>query len=140
MPNFQVLHAQAERKDHRTAWTLGGTTRAAATLVYDSSGYKYNGTPTNVETSTPSVRYSMCSSFNGTDSRIVVPYNAACPTNIFTLNLWWKKDALGSKGYETLFGGPSGFEMDTRAGSATTLCLYMASTRGGTLYSPLSLG
>ena len=27
--------------------------------------------------------------------------------------------------------------MDTRAGSATTLSLYMASTRGGTIFSPL---
>jgi hypothetical protein len=38
---------------------------------------------------------------------------------------------LGSKNYETLIGGPTGFEMDTRAGGASTLTLYMASVRGG---------
>jgi hypothetical protein len=60
-----------------------------------------------------------------------VPYNTICPDNIFTVNLWFKKDSIGTKNYETLFGGPSGFEMDTRSGSATTLSLYMASTRSG---------
>jgi len=55
------------------------------------------------------------------------------------MNLWFYKDALGSENYETLFGGPSGFEMDTRSGGSTTLSLYMASTRGGNIFSPFSL-
>ena len=82
-------------------------------------------------------RYSSSMSFNGTDNAITIPYNTMCPLNIFTVNVWFYKTAVGSKNYETLFGGPSGFEMDTRAGTATTLSLYMASTRGGILYEPL---
>ena len=45
--------------------------------------------------------------------------------------LWFKKDDLGPKSYETLFGGPSGFEMDSRQNNQSTLSLYMASTRSG---------
>lgn len=109
-------------------------------IVYDCSGYNYHGTPTNLTISSDTPRNSVSTSFNGIDSIIVVPFNTMVPTgDNFTLNLWFKKAALGSKNYETLFGGPSGFEMDTRAGSSTTLSLYMASTRGGTLFSPFNL-
>lgn len=108
------------------------------TTVYDSSGYNYHGTiNTAMSVSSNTSRYSSSTSFNGTDNAITIPYNTLCPSNIFTLNIWFYKTAIGSKNYETLFGGPSGFEMDTRAGTATTLSLYMASTRGSILYEPL---
>lgn len=110
-------------------------------IAGDCSGYRNDGTLNgsfkgNVDTP----RYSSSALFDGTNNSILVPYNSICPDNIFTLNLWFKKDALGSKNYETLFGGPSGFEMDTRANTATTLSLYMASVRGGNLFSPLPFG
>ena len=111
--------------------------------VEDSSGYNHNGTINgNIVISSDTNRYNCSAQFDGVDDSITVPYNAICPENIFTFNLWFKKDALGSKNYETLFGGPSGFEMDTRAGSATTLSLYMASTRSTkrNLVTELSLG
>ena len=50
--------------------------------------------------------------------------------------MWFKKEVIGSKKYETLIGGASGFEMDTRNGASQTLSLYMLSTRGGNVYSP----
>lgn len=109
-------------------------------IIYDVSGYNRAATANAITWSSPSPRYNTAAHFNGTDSYIRVPFNEACPDNIFTINLWFKKDALGSKGYETLFGGPSGFEMDTRAGNATTLSLYMASARGGNVFSPFNLG
>ena len=56
------------------------------------------------------------------------------------MNIWFKKNELGSKNYETLIGGPSGFEMDTHSGSSQTLSLYMTSTRGGNVYSPFNFG
>ncbi len=108
--------------------------------IYDCSGYQNNGTivgTLSVDNNTS--RYGKSILFNGTDACIRVPYKECNPDGIFTLNLWFYKDALGSKNYETLFGGPSGFEMDTRSGSSTTLSLYMASTRGGNIFSPFSL-
>ena len=110
------------------------------TTIYDCSGYNNNGTIVgSLTTSTPSPRYSCAMKFNGNTSCIKIPYNEINPDRIFTVNLWFHKDALGSKTYETLFGGPSGFEMDTRAGSSTTLSLYMASVRGGNAFSPFNL-
>ncbi len=85
-----------------------------------------------------SPRYETCYYFNGIDSAIQVPYNTTAWQTNFTLNLWFKKSELGSKNYETLFGGPSGFEMDSRQSNETTLSLYMASTRGGKVFSPLN--
>ena len=109
------------------------------TIIYDCCGYQNNGTINGtLSTAAHSSRYDTSTHFNGTDNCIQVPYNTICPENIFTINLWFYKDALGSKSYETLFGGPSGFEMDARSGSASTLSLYMASTRGGNVFSPLS--
>ena len=111
--------------------------------VKDSSGYENNGNINNNPTiSLETIRYSSSMMFNGVNDSIVVPYNSICPENIFTINLWFKKDSLGSKNYETLFGGPGGFEMDARAGAASVLSLYMASTRSGkrNLITPLEFG
>lgn len=109
-------------------------------IVYDTSGYKYNGTVVDggISYSSDTVRYNVSAEFDGVNSAIAIPWSTFYKQgDVFTLNLWWKKSSLGSKNYETLFGG-SGIEMDTRAGGASTLSLYMASTRGGNLYTPFS--
>lgn len=80
-----------------------------------------------------SIRNNSSTYLNGTNDCFIIPFDASRWQSDFTMNIWFKKSQLGSKGYETLFGGPSGFEMDTRAGSASTLTLYMASTRGGNI-------
>jgi len=111
------------------------------TKIYDSSGYGNDGILTGIlETSNDTSKYQLSSFFNGIDTAIQIPYNATVWQDNFTINLWFKKNELGSKNYETLIGGPSGFEMDTRAGSATTLSFYMASVRGGNVYSPFNFG
>ena len=127
--------------DKPTAWCPAKSDLGdMATILHDSSGYNNNGTIIGpLETITPSPKYNYTTKFDGNTSCIQVPYKEINPDGIFTLNLWFFKDALGSKNYETLFGGPSGFEMDTRAGASTTLSLYMASTRGGNMFSPFSL-
>lgn len=133
-----------ELGDKPTAWTPSIEEMGIdLTKIQDSSGYNHNGTINgNIIISSDTNRYNYSTQFDGIDDSITVPYNAICPENIFTFNLWFKKDALGSKNYETLFGGPSGFEMDTRAGAATSLSLYMASTRSGNrnAVTSLSLG
>lgn len=129
--NLYVCGMKLEKGSSHTGWSPAES-EGSFNTIQDSSGYGHNGTINSMPTiSSETARYSTSTSFDGVDDCITVPYNAICPENIFTINLWFKKDTLGSKNYETLFGGPSGFEMDARAGSATTLSLYMASTRSG---------
>lgn len=111
-------------------------------VVVDASGYHRDGAAYNAVSFSKSndrMRYDCSTDFDGEVNAIKVPFDATAWQDKFTLNLWFKKTKLGSKNYETLFGGPSGFEMDTRAGSSTTLSLYMTSTRGSTLWSPFAL-
>ena len=110
-------------------------------IEYDVSGYNHNGTKYGTLTySSDTPRYNTSAVFNGTDNCIQFPFNDFCTNgDVFTMNIWWKKTVLGSKSYETLIGGPSGFEMDTRSGAAQALSLYMASVRGGNAYSPFNM-
>lgn len=144
--NLYICGFKLEKGTVATSWCPAKTDALYSlyatndTTVYDSSGYGNNGTIVgSLETATPSPRYSCAMKFNGNTSCIKIPYNEINPDRIFTVNLWFHKDALGSKTCETLFGGPSGFEMDTRAGASTTLSLYMASVRGGNAFSPFNL-
>lgn len=110
-------------------------------IEYDTSGFCNNGTRTGTfswASDTP--KYSVSQSFNGTDNVITLPSISNILQNSFTMNVWFRKNELGSKNYETLFGGPSGFEMDTRAEGASTLTLYMPSPRGGTSYTSFQFG
>lgn len=129
---------QLETKDHATGYAgVGGTRANSECMAYDSSGYQNNGTIVgNIQSISDSPKYAAAASFDGDTSAIQIPFNTSAWQTDFTINLWFKKETLGTKNYETLFGGPSGFEMDTRAGAASTLSLYMASTRGGTIFSP----
>lgn len=138
---------KAEEGNKATPWIpnesdpLYAAAGYASGIVYDCSGYQNNGTEVGTITgSSDTPRYRSSYYFDGIDSAIQVPYNATVFQTNFTINLWFKKTELGSKDYETLFGGPSGFEMDTRNSNSTTLSLYMASTRGGNAFSSFSFG
>lgn len=129
---------QLELKSHVTPYVFGSRSE---NVVYDVSGYNYHGTKVGSLTySSDTPRYSTSTSFNGVDDCIQVPLNTFFPNaGSFTINLWFKKSELGSKGYETVFGGISGFEMDTRNNSSTTLSYYVTGNgRGLTVQSPLN--
>ena len=134
-------HFKLEKGATATPWVSAASDQEKfGNIVYDTSGYKYNGTVVDggISYSSDTVRYNVSAEFDGVNSAIAIPWSVFYKQgDVFTLNLWWKKSSLGSKNYETLFGG-SGIEMDTRAGGASTLSLYMASTRGGNLYTPFS--
>lgn len=140
----QMALVKIEKGDKSTPWIPKSTdteyTKMGynSTTEYDVSGYKNNGTKNGTFTySSDTARYSVCSVFNGLDNSIKIPFDTFFPNaTTFTTNLWFKKTELGSKNYESLWGGVSGFEMDTRSGSSNTLSLYMASTRSGNVYSP----
>ena len=136
-----IFAPKVELGDKPTPWSPNPIDLGlSSNIVYDSSGYQNNGTINDIiSADSNTVRYNASTLFNGTSSSITIPYKAVNPDGVFTMNLWFYKDALGSENYETLFGGPSGFEMDTRSGGSTTLSLYMASTRGGNIFSPFSL-
>lgn len=144
---FQITQMKLEEGDKVTGFIpneydpLYAAAGYASGIVYDCSGYQNNGIEVGTITgSSDTPRYRSSYYFDGIDSAIQVPYNATVFQTNFTINLWFKKTELGSKDYETLFGGPSGFEMDTRNSNSTTLSLYMASTRGGNAFSSFSFG
>lgn len=102
----------------------------------DKSGFNNHGRRIGTfsySSDTPKLDGSVSTYFNGVDNVIIIPYDTNALQSNFTMNIWFKKTKLGSKNYETLIGGPPGFEMDTRAGAATDMTLYMASTRGGNI-------
>lgn len=105
-------------------------------ILEDSSGMGNHGTIVASVGCSPECSrfYTASSYFHGANNSCVqIPFTGATWPDKFTMSVWFRKDELGSKNYETLIGGPSGFEMDTRAGSASDLTLYMASTRGGNM-------
>ena len=145
---YELWDLKVEKGDHSTPWSPCPSDALYTTLgyddgiEYDTSGYGNNGTKIGtLSYSTDSPRYLASTVFDGDTACIRTPYDAVAWQTNFTINLWFKKNELnGNKGYETLFGGPAGFEMDTRSGNSTTLSLYMTSTRGGNAYSPFNLG
>ena len=133
-----------EEGDKPTPWCPNSADELYNTLglndniQYDTSGYGNNGTKVGTfdyDSDTP--KYNASTVFNGVDNCIRIGNWYSLFQNPFTINVWFKKDEIGSKGYETLLGGGSGFEIDTRAGNSQTLSLYLASARG-TAYSPFN--
>ena len=145
--SIDIAMVKLEEGSIATPWcpnssdTLATTLGLNSTIEYDCSGFCNNGIRYGTfEFNSDTPKYSVSTQYNGTDNTIQIPFNASLWQTNFTMNIWFKKDDLGSKSYETLFGGPSGFEMDTRSGASTTLSLYMASTRGGTVYTGFQFG
>ena len=91
-----------------------------STTEYDTSGYCNNGTRVgtfNWTSNTP--KYAVSQIFNGTDNAIQTPSLPSMITDKnYTIAVWIYKTVIGSKGYQTIYGGPSGFEIEARNGSA----------------------
>ena len=90
------------------------------TTEYDCSGFCNNGTRTSTFTWTSNTpKYAVSQVFNGTDNAIQTP---SLPTMItdknYTIAVWIYKTVIGSKSYQTIYGGPSGFEIEARNGGA----------------------
>lgn len=100
-----------------------------STTESDHSGLSNNGTKIgglSSSTSPPSIRYESCYNFDGNTSSIQIPNLATLtPSGEFTMNCWiYHDDTWSSKGYETIFGGPSGFELDAKPGTTNFPDLY----------------
>lgn len=79
-------------------------------VLFDRSGYCLSAvTPYNLSYK------NSCAVFNGTNSSIQIPPMTQINSGgLFTMNVWFLKSSFGSKGWETIFGGPGGFELETK--------------------------
>ena len=99
---------QLEKKSHATPLSFGHRDSRIADL-----------TDFNQNSITP---YSLVKSgstfyFDGVNGAIQIPGHELISAGTWTVNLWFLKPngMWSSKGYETLFGGPSGFELEAKS-------------------------
>lgn len=106
------------------------------TIVSDSSGYGHNGTITgNIITNFSTPRYNVSTNFPDSACSIGIGnLSTMIPEGIFTFNIWFKKltGEWSSKSYETILGGPSGFELEAKVSSTNSPVLKYYSWGGGT--------
>ena len=117
---------QLELKDHSTPFVVESRNEST---VYDCSGLANNGT--KIGGVTPSsnplpIRYEKSYNFDGSTGSIQIPNLATLvPSGEFTMNCWiYHDNTWSSMGYETIFGGPSGFELEAKNGSTNSPVLY----------------
>lgn len=96
-------------------------------IIYDSSGYNYNGIPTELSINNNTSRNTVSTMFNGSNSAIKIPLNdmlglsETADKRDYTISVWTYKTSIGTKSYQTIIGGPANtFELEARNGSSTT--------------------
>lgn len=121
---------QIEEKDHATPFVIGTRTGD----VIDTSGYLNNGTITGqLVISNNTSRYKNSVHLLDSASSIKIGnLSTMIPEKIFTFNIWFKKitDEWSTKSWETILGGPSGFELESKNGGNSS-CNIVAYSWGG---------
>ena len=111
-----------------------------STTESDCSGLSNNGTKIgglSSSTNPLSIRYESCYDFDGNTGSIQIPnLSTLVPSGEFTMNCWiYHDNTWSSKGYETIFGGPSGFELEAKNSSTNSPVLYAYSWgKGSAVY------
>ena len=107
-----------------------------STIEYDCSGFGNNGVLNGInEYTSDTIRYNVSRIFNGVNNPVTLPnLSTLISDGIFTFSVWFKKetDQWSSKSWETIFGGPSGFEFSSKSGSTNSPVLYAYSWNKGT--------
>ena len=108
-----------------------------STMESDCSGLSNNGTKIgglSSSTNPLSIRYESCYDFDGNTGSIQIPnLSTLVPSGEFTMNCWiYHDNTWSSKGYETIFGGPSGFELEAKNTSTNAPVLHAWSWGKGT--------
>lgn len=111
-----------------------------STIIQDSSGYNHNGNVTgNIITESSSSRYLTHTNFKDSSCAINIGnLSTLIPDGIFTFNIWFKKitDEWSSKSWETILGGPSGFELEGKLSSTQNAYIHPYSWGGGSTTTP----
>lgn len=96
-------------------------------VLFDRSGYCLSAvTPYNLSYK------NSCAVFNGTNSSIQIPPMTQINSGgLFTMNVWFLKSSFGSKGWETIFGGPGGFELETKRSTTQSPVIVPYNWGGG---------
>ena len=98
-------------------------------IVYDESGYGHNGTKYGIQQAElNSPRYNYGTNYPDSACSIGIGnFSTMVPEGIFTFNIWFKKvtDEWSTKNYETIFGGPSGFELEAKNASTNSPSLVL---------------
>lgn len=137
---FYFKNFKLEKGSKPTQWCPSplddNTLGLGSTTESDCSGLSNNGTKIGgltPSTSPVSVRYESCYDFDGSTGSIQIPNLATLvPSGEFTMNCWiYHDDTWSSKGYETIFGGPSGFELDAKVSSTNSPVLWAYSWGSG---------
>lgn len=108
--------------------------------VIDCSGYGINGTLYgSVTSSKDTARYDGSVVFDGGNTAIKIGnLSSLIHDGIFTFNCWFNKQDFSSKGWETIFGGPSGFEFQSKRSTTNSPSLvaysWGQSNSGGQVY------
>lgn len=108
--------------------------------IYDCSGYMRDGTAYGVITvSDNTARYDGSVVLDGGNTAIKIGnLSTLIHDGIFTFNCWFNKQDFSSKGWETIFGGPSGFEFQSKRSTTNSPSLvaysWGQSGSGGQVY------
>ena len=127
---FLYANIQVEENDHVT----GYGNNFHNNIVYDSSGYNNNGDIKGIlKTSNNTVRYNFSTIFDGDTAAIQTPNLTTMITDKnYTISCWTYKTQIGNKNYQTIYGGPSGFELEARSSSNTNPLFRIHNWGGGT--------
>lgn len=143
---FSASVARLKYAKYVTFWTYSGNRMAGikivdltneemdSTIEYDTSGYGNNGTRTGTFSWTSDTpKYNISTEFNGTDNAIQTPNLTTMITDKnYTIAVWINKATIGDKNFQTIYGGPSGFELEARNSSNTNPVFRIYNWGGGT--------
>ena len=127
----QMALVKIEKGDKSTPWIPKSTDIEYTAMGYDStteydvSGYGYNGTKSKTMLYTSNTaRYSVATIFDGNTDSIKIPFNqmlglTSAAKIDYTISVWTYKSVIGTKNYQTILGGPGGFELEARDTSST---------------------
>lgn len=117
----EVKLLKVEKNNFATSWSPCSSDypKWPNNIEYDCSGYKNDGNRIggiSLSNSPTSIRYESHYSFDGDTGCIQIPnLSTLAPSGEFTMNCWvYHDDTWSSKDWETIFGGPSGFELDAK--------------------------
>lgn len=140
---YNYAFVKLERGSVQTPWcpnpadSLYSTLGYNNNIEYDCSGYRRNGTKSGTITwDIDSPRYT--TSYNYTDSETSIKLgdlSTIIPEGIFTFNIWFKKETnkWSSKAYETILGGPGGFELETKNSTSNSPIIFAYSWGNGAI-------